>query len=149
MAPAPLNKKGKAVSISTGPMNNPIKASPTTTKRKIAAISNQRSFRLRRRRVSVGGRLLESISEPTERAPAAVPGCGNRPEDGPKSRFFQGSHLYDLTRTAAPRWAAGWLPARPDRGRRSAQWRRQSWRPSGPCRCPPRGSGRRTDCRSG
>jgi hypothetical protein len=30
----------------------------------------------------------------TEKAPAAIPGCGNQPEDGLQSRLFSGESLY-------------------------------------------------------
>ena len=38
-----------------------------------------------------------------KKAPAAVPGCGNRPEDGPQSRLFSGESKMVTTQAVGVR----------------------------------------------
>jgi len=46
------------------------------------------------RRSSGGGD--EKVLNLLKKAPAAVPGCGNRPEDGPQSRLFSGESVFHV-----------------------------------------------------
>ncbi len=49
-------------------------------------------------------KLKTRILSALKKAPAAVPGCGNRPEDGPQSRLFSVESILKMENTYGPVW---------------------------------------------